>query len=318
MLNWIRMRVLAVAVAALIAGGPAFAGGKMVIAHRGASGYLPEHTLEAYAMAHAMGADYIEPDLVLSKDGRLIALHDIHLESTTDVERQFPDRKRGDGKWYAVDFTLAELKSLNVHERLEGRFPKMKSHFEIPTFEDVIELVQGLNQTTGRHTGIYPELKQPSFHREAGFDMEKQVLAVLDAYGYTGPDAPVFLQCFEPESLKRIRTELGSGLPLIQLVSGGERQREFQTREGLTEIARYANGIGPDKDIIEQNPDYVTWAHELGLLVHPYTFRADQRPAQYPSFEEELRQFYVVYGVDAVFTDFPDRASRFLSENGFK
>jgi len=296
----------------------AVAESKLVIAHRGASGYLPEHTLEAYAMAYGMGADFIEPDLVLSKDGRLVALHDIHLEGTTDVEDRFPKRKRTDNKWYAADFTLEELKSLRVHERLKGRFPNMMSRFEIPTFEEVIELVQGLNKSTGRNVGLYPELKQPSFHLKAGLDIEKAALEILSRYGYEGPDARVFVQCFEPDSLKRLRSTYGSTLPLIQLVSDNAQQRALHTKAGVEEIATYANGIGPSKDIIEENPDYVKWAHDEGLKVHPYTMRKDQLPAKYATEDEELRQFYVVYDVDAVFTDFPDLAHDFLVRSGLK
>lgn len=296
----------------------AMAGEKVVIAHRGASGYLPEHTLEAYALAYGMGADYIEPDLVLSKDGALVALHDIHLEGTTDVEARFPARKRDDGKWYAIDFTLAELKTLRVHERLQGRFPAQKADFSIPTFEEMIELIQGLNQTTGRTVGIYPELKQPTFHRNAGFAIEDRVLAVLEQYGYAGPDARVFIQCFEPDALKRIRSEYGSTLPLIQLISGSERQAELRTEAGLKAIAGYADGVGPDKNIIEKNPDFVAWAHREKLLVHPYTIRSDGLPEKYATTVDELRQFYAVYDVDAVFTDFPDVAVRFLTESGLR
>ena len=311
-------RVVVLAVCAAVLCAPAMAGEKLVIAHRGASGYLPEHTLEAYAMAYGMGADYIEPDLVMTRDGRLVALHDIHLEGTTDVEQRYPDRKRADGKWYAADFTFDELKSLQVHERLAGRFPVMKSRFEIPSFEEVIELVQGLNQSTGRKAGIYPELKQPEFHHEAGLDIEKAALEVLDRYGYQGPEALVFVQCFYPASLKRIRGEFGSELPLIQLISGNARQRELHTREGLKGVAEYADGIGPDKGIIEDNPDYVAWAHAEGLLVHPYTMRSDQLPDRYGSATEELRQFYAVYDVDALFTDFPDVARHFLESSGLR
>lgn len=297
---------------------PAAAGPKFVIAHRGASGYLPEHTLEAYALAYGMGADFIEPDLVLSKDGRLVAMHDIYLEGTTDVEEQFPDRKRPDGKWYAADFTFAELKTLRVHERLANRFPLMKSRFEIPAFEEIIELIQGLNTTTGRQVGIYPELKQPAFHLQAGLNIEKATLDALAQYGYEGPDALVFVQCFEPDSLKRLRTDYRCALPLIQLVSESERQREMHTKAGLEAIAGYANGIGPSKDLIEKNPDYVKWAHEVGLQVHPYTMRSDQLPSRYATADDEFRQFYVEYDVDAVFTDFPDRAHDFLVRAGLR
>jgi glycerophosphoryl diester phosphodiesterase len=313
-----RNLALALVLLALAITGPARAGEKAVIAHRGASGYLPEHTLEAYALAYGLGADYIEPDLVVTRDGRLVALHDIYLEGTTDVEAQFPDRKRADGKWYAADFTLEDLKQLRVHERVAGRFPELKSRFEIPTFEEVIELVQGLNGTMGRNVGLYPELKQPSFHRDAALPMEERAIKVLAAYGYSGPDARVFVQCFEPDSLKRLRDELGCTLPLIQLISSSDRQKDLHTREGLKAVARYANGIGPDKKLIEANPAFVAWAHAENLLVHPYTMRSDELPASYASAEVELRRFYIEYDVDAVFTDFPDVAAQWLKEAGLR
>ncbi len=304
-------RFTAAALIVVIAG-IAHGASPIVIAHRGASGYLPEHTLEAYAMAHAMGADYIEQDVVLTKDGHFIALHDIHLEGTTDVEQRFPDRHREDGKWYAADFTLAEVKALSVHERVAKRFPVGKSHFEVPTFEEAIELIQGLNKTTGREVGIYPELKGPTFHRESGFDAEVQLLKVLGDYGYKGPEARVYIQCFEAESLKRIRNELKSELPLVQLISGHKLQAEQRTEAGLAEVATYANGVGPDKNLIEKNPAFVTWAHKAGLVVHPYTVRNDDIPEKYASTNAELTQLFGTYGIDGVFTDFPDTVRHFL------
>jgi len=289
----------------------AAAGPQIVIAHRGASGYVPEHTLEAYAMAHAQGADYIEPDLVLTRDKVFICLHDIHLEQTTNVEEIYPDRKRDDGKWYAADFTIEEIKRLRAHERLPNRFPRDSSAFEVPTFAEMIELVQGLNTTTGREAGIYPELKEPAWHRENGLPMEEAFLAILSRYVYTGPDAKVYVQCFEAASLQRMRNELGSRLPQIQLL-GGERNSPMLTKEGLDAIAVYANGIGPAKSAIEANPVFVKWAHERGLAVHPYTLRADSLPSKYGAFEAELEQFYSVYAVDGVFIDHPDMALRYL------
>ena len=297
----------------------AAASDKIIIAHRGASGYLPEHTLEAYAMAYAMGADYIEQDLVMTKDGRFIALHDIHLESTTDVEEQFPDRKRSDGRWYAADFTLTEIKRLNVHERLPNRFPQGKARFEVPTFEEAIELVQGLNQSTGRGVGLYPELKAPAWHRVQGLAMEKAFLDIAARYGYAAPakagaGASIYVQCFEPASLKKIRGELGSQLPLIELVGKDNGPGAALTEKRLDRIATYANGIGPDRRLIEENPRLVEWAHARGLLVHPYTFRKDAVAPRYPTFADELAQFYITYDVDGLFTDFPDEAARFLRE----
>ena len=147
---------------------------KIVIAHRGASGYLPEHTLPAYALAHGMGADFIEPDLVLTRDGHLICLHDIYLQETTNAEQLFPDRARDDGRWYAADFTLDEIRRLQAEERLDSRFPKGASRFAVPAFTEMIELVQGLNGRTGRAVGIYPELKAPAWHRAEGCRSRKR------------------------------------------------------------------------------------------------------------------------------------------------
>ena len=217
----------------------------LVIAHRGASGYLPEHTLPAYAFGYALGADYIEPDLVLTRDGVFICLHDIHLEATTDVEQRFPDRRRSDGRWYALDFDLAEIQSLNVHERLPGRYPQDRGRYQVPTFEEMIELVQGLNRSTGRDVGIYPELKAPTWHRTEGKPMEEAFLALLERHGYEGPDAMVFVQVFEKEPLRRMR-ELGSELPQVYLIGG--MQRADLEEGSLRDIATFAQGIGPSKE----------------------------------------------------------------------
>jgi len=303
---------LLVAVSLLAVGEP------IVIGHRGAAGYLPEHTLAGYAFAYALGADYIEPDLVMTKDGVFICLHDIYLERTTDVEEVFPARRRADGHFYAIDFTLEEIKALSVHERCRdsgqpyfpGRFPVGSSHFQVPTFTEMIELIQGLNKSTGREVGIYPELKRPSWHLAQGYDVAVRLLAILDEYGYRGPEAKVFIQCFEPDTLKRLRYELGTELPLVQLISVAAFS--LATRRGLAGIAEYADGVGPDKRVIESNPQFVAWAHELGLVVHPWTFRADSLPRGYSSLEQELERFLVDYGVDGVFTDFPDLAQAVL------
>jgi len=291
---------------------------KIVIAHRGASGYLPEHTLEAYAYAHAQGAGYIEPDVVLTRDGAFICLHDIHLESTTNVEEMFPERHRDDGRWYAADFDLAEIKRLNAHERLAKRFPQGRSRFEVPTLAEMIELVQGLNATTGREAGIYPELKAPAWHRAAGLPMEEAFLALVASYGYSGKDARIYVQCFDPESLIRMREELDSDLPQVQLTGSDAAAQAMLSEEGLRRIATYANGIGPAKTLIEQHPDLVKRAHAAGLKVHPYTFRADQVPQSYASFDAELHRFYFEYDVDGLFTDFPDRAVAVIRASSVK
>ena len=298
--------------ATILFAGPVFAD-KIVIGHRGACAYLPEHTLEGYALAYAMGADYVEQDLVLTKDGHFICRHDKCLGDTTNVEEIFPDRKRADGKWYAADFTLEEIKRLRAHERLDKRFPINASKFEVPTFEEAIELVQGLNKTCGRDVGIYPELKDPSWHRRAGLPMEEAFLKILDQYGYRGKDAKIYVQCFEPQTLKMLRNELKSALPQIQLIGSGKAGALFSTPEALDQIATYAEGIGPDILLIESTPGLVAEAHKRGLAVHPYTLRADLLPGKYKTFEEELEQFYFTYDVDGAFTDYPDKAARFLA-----
>ena len=165
----------------------------IVIAHRGASGYLPEHTIAAAAMGYALGADFIEPDVVLSKDGAPVVLHDIHLDTVTNVRDVFPDRAHADGRYYAIDFTLEEIKRLRVNSRIDprtgkpvypNRYPAGKGDFQVPTLAEEIELVQGLNHSTGRNVGIYPEIKQPAWHQQQGQDITKIVLTVLSRNGY--------------------------------------------------------------------------------------------------------------------------------------
>jgi glycerophosphoryl diester phosphodiesterase len=301
------MRWAGILMALMAAAGGAKADGPLVIAHRGASGYLPEHTLPAYAMAYAMGADYVEPDLVLTKDGVFICMHDIHLEDTTDVEEKFADREHEDGHWYPADFTLAEIRTLRAHERLKNRFPQDASSFMVPTFEEMIQLVQGLNKSTGRNVGIYPEIKAPAWHAKRGLPMVKAVLDVLAKYGYTEADSKVFLQCFEAPPLIEAR-ELGAKIPMILLIGNGVEVQELLADKSLDAIAKYATGIGPDKGLIEKDPTVVTRAHARGLKVHPYTFRADQyNKAKYGSYEEEVAEFVGGYKVDGFFTDHPDR-----------
>lgn len=315
-------RILIAFAIILVIGLIAVAQGKIVIGHRGAAGYLPEETLAGYALGYALGADYLEPDLVMTKDAQFICLHDIYLEPTTDVEQVFPSRKRGDGHWYAADFTLAEIKTLSVHERCQpngnpyfpNRFPVGASHFQVATFAEMIGLVQGLNKSTGRDVGIYPELKRPSWHAENGLPMEQALLDILTEHGYAKPEAKLYIQCFETDSLKKLR-ELGAKLPLIQLVSASWAYASMWTEQGLDAISSYADGIGPSKTIIENNPTYVEWAHTRGLVVHPYTFRKDQLPSQYASLTDELDRFYYEYNVDGAFTDFVDIAAAVLAGN---
>jgi glycerophosphoryl diester phosphodiesterase len=308
----------------------------IVIAHRGASGYLPEHTLEAKSLAHGMGADYLEQDVVLTNDDVPIVLHDIHLDTVTDVADRVRDRKRDDGRYYAIDFTLAEIKTLRAGERFHpktgqavypGRFPVSKSRFEIPALADEIELIQGLNRSTGREAGLYPEIKAPAFHRAQGKDISRIVLETLARYGYDEHDDRIFVQCFDASETRRLREEFGTKLPLIQLIgenSWKESTTDYdrlRTEAGLREIAGYADGIGPSlKHILtgfdaEGRPllsDLVALAHRQQLAVHPYTFRADELPQGIADFDALLEVFVDGAGIDGLFTDFPDRAVKFL------
>ncbi|MFO8149361.1 MAG: glycerophosphodiester phosphodiesterase [Trueperaceae bacterium] len=305
---------------------------KVIVAHRGASAYLPEHTIAGYAMAYGMGADFIEPDLMLTKDGVPIALHDRTLESTTDVADVFPGRARDDGRFYAIDFTLQEIQQLAVLERFDrdtgvptfpARFPSARDGalvLRVPTLAEVIELVQGLNASTGRSVGIYPETKSSVWHREQGHDFERIVMDVLAAYGYTAKDDLVIVQSFEPDSLLRLR-ELGSELFLVQLIGGGDVFDPMVTAAGLDQVASYADGIGPSMTrIIDGQGNWVNdnflvrEAQDRGLEVHPYTMRADVLPAYVDSFDELLERFLFEVGVDGVFTDHTDQAVRFLRE----
>lgn len=164
----------------------------LVIAHRGASGYLPEHTAEAKALAYGQGADYLEQDVVATRDDRLVVLHDVHLDRVTDVAERFPERRRADGRWYVRDFDLAELETLNVHERTNAdgspvfpdRFPAGSGRFRISSVEEELDLVLGLNASTGRTVGIYPEIKRPAWHRGEGVDVANLLLPLLESHGY--------------------------------------------------------------------------------------------------------------------------------------
>jgi len=312
----------------------------IIIAHRGASGYLPEHSLAAKAMAHAMGADFLEQDIVLSADGVPVVLHDIYLEDTTDVEQRFPDRARPDGRYYALDFPLAELRQLRLHERsthdaqgrevavYPGRYPLQPTPFTIPTLAEEIDLIAGLDRSTGRRTGLYIELRAPRMHQRAGFDMAAIVLGVLREKDYADRKEQVYLQCFDAATLQRLRFEHKTPLPLIQLIgenSWGEDTdtdyEELRTPEGLVRVAGYAEGIGPWLRQIylgkyasgrAQLSELVRQAHAAGLLVHPYTLRRDELPQDVESFEQLLDIIIRQAGVDGLFTDFPDTVRAYL------
>ena len=287
---------------------------KIVIAHRGASGYLPEHTLASKAMAYAMQPDFLEQDLVLSKDDVLIVIHDIHLETVTNVKEMFPDRKREDGSYYVIDFTFKELLQLKINERLDAmsgkavyksRFPSRKSTFRLHSLQEEIDMIQGLNKSTGNNIGIYPEIKEPAFHNQEGKDISKIVLKLLADYGYTSKKDNCILQCFDAKELKRIRKRLNSELFLVQLI-------EFKKEESkLKEFATYADGIGPWYKQMSKN--FVKEAHDLELKVHAYTFRADDL-GEFESFDTLLDYGFNTLNLDGVFTDFPDKVVEFLEK----
>jgi glycerophosphoryl diester phosphodiesterase len=289
----------------------------LVIAHRGASAYLPEHTLAGKAMAHAMGADFLEQDVVATRDGALIVFHDLYLDDLTDVALRFPGRARVDGRHYCIDFDLAEIRLLALTERRRagqdqlrwpGRFPAGAGRFSIPTLEEEIRFIQGLNHSTGRCAGIYPEIKSPAWHHEHGIDLAAQILGVLSHYGYSERDHAAIVQCFDSGELRRAREALGCRLRLVQLIEG-----KGPGKSGLEAIRQYADGIGPD---FRQLPGtgLLAAAHRAGLQVHPYTLRADALPPGMGSLEELLDALCCEEPVDGLFTDFPDRVLAFLNQ----
>ena len=328
---------LALSLSLMLASGVTAADRPIVIAHRGASGLLPEHTIAAYTRAIDDGADFIEPDLVPTRDGVLVARHENEISGTTDVAArpEFADRKATktiDGAavsgWFTEDFTLAELKTLRTRERLpELRGTANDGRFEIPTLDEIIALAKA------RGVGIYPETKHPSYFAAIGLPLEERLVAALDAAGWRDADAPVFIQSFEVDNLKQLNTM--TGVRLIQLVAAeggpadGARQSyaEMLTPEGLKAVAAYADGIGPEKTlVIPRGADLrlaaptrlVSDAHAAGLKVHPWTFRAENYflPADHRTGEDprahgdllgEIRA-YLATGIDGLFSDFTAEA----------
>ena len=306
----------------------AFAG-PLVIAHRGVPAQLPDHTLAGYERAVLAGADFIEPDLVSTRDGVLVARHENEIGGTTDVADRFPERRTTkvvDGQtitgWFTEDFTLAELKTLRARQPLHFRPTDHDGRYTIPTLAEILALITRLEAATGRTIGIYPETKHPTYFAKLGLPLEQPLVDALHAHGLKGPDAPVFLQSFEVGNLKAM-AQL-TDLPRIQLIDAPEAspwdqrgQRtygEMLTPEGLASIATYAQGVGvhkshlipPNADGTLGTPNGVTEAaHEAGLQVHVYTFRPEDRylpTDQQGDPAAELRAFYAL-GVDGVFSD---------------
>ncbi len=324
----------------------------VVIAHRGASGYVPEHTLAAYAIAILHGADYVEPDLVMTKDGHLIARHDNVLNLTTDVGRrsEFANRrttkvvdgKRLEDSWFSEDFTLGEIKQLRTIERIPHLRPASASfdgHFEVPTLQEIIDLVKGLEKVAGRRIGLCPETKHPTYFAKLGLAMEQPLVDMLHRNGYDSRRSKIFIQSFEAGNLRKLRGM--TRLPLVQLLSeGGQKPYDIEesggsltyddmaTPQGLSQIATYADGVGPEKYhfIIPKDASgkldvgnagsFVRDAHAVGLKVYPYTFRAENfflpanlassdNPVELGNCEAEVRAFLET-GIDGFFIDQPN------------
>ena len=294
----------------------------LIIGHRGASGHRPEHTLASYRLAAEMGADFIEPDLVSTKDGVLIARHENEIGGTTDVAAKFPDRKRTkrvDGMdvagWFTEDFTLAEIKTLRANERLPFRSHAWDGQFDVPTFDEVIALAQQLGRERGRTVGVYPETKHPAYFRSIGLPLEDRLLDALARRGWNDEMAPVFIQSFET-NLREIRPK--TKVRLIQLVEG-----HVPTDDELRAIKAYADGIGPDSRLVLPvgadrtllaPTDLVARSHALGLLVHVWTLRSEPAflsPSYGGDVGAEYRRFRDL-GVDGIFTDVSDAAVRAL------
>jgi glycerophosphoryl diester phosphodiesterase len=298
----------------------------IVIAHRGASGYLPEHTLESKALAYGLGADFLEQDVVATRDSELVVLHDLYLDDVTDVADHFPRRCRTDGHYYVIDFDLAELQRLSVSERrLPGsvaakypqRFPAAVRELRIATLDQELQLIQGLNRAMKRNVGVYAEVKDPQWHFEHGVDLARLLLAKLAEYGYSSIADEAFVQCFDAAELLRIKSDLNCKLRLIQLTGIEPQYATLVTRTGVRQVAEYAHGIGPSHSqlvTLERGGPRVgplcTWAHDVGLHVHPYTFRSDDLPIYADRLEQMLELFFMEVGVDGVFCDHPDVAVR--------
>lgn len=348
--------------------------GPLVIGHRGASGYLPEHTLAGYALAIELGADYIEPDLVVTKDGVLIARHEPNIVNTTNVKDlpQFAARKRKavvDGVeeegFFASDFTLAEIRQLRAVQAFGDRDPRYNGWFEIPTFDEVLALARRKSAETGRRIGVYPETKHPTYHQQLGLPLENRLVDALKRHGMNHRHAPVFIQSFEVANLRYLRSI--TPVRLVQLIDADgvnldgsislkppyDRPYDFAVRgdprtfadlvtpAGLAEIRSYADGIGPWKPYlissagVDANGDgqaddvngdgqvderdrrllepsaVVANAHKLGLVVHPFTFRSEQRRLTGDFGGDPVQEYLRFYelGVDGLFTDFADTAA---------
>lgn len=280
-----------------------------------------------------MGADYLEQDVVATSDDKLVVLHDIHLDRISNVRKQFPKRCRHDGRYYARDFSLREIKTLRVHERenSEGRvvyadrYQSGEQTFQVQTFAEEIQFILDMQASIGRTVGIYPEIKRPEWHRNEGVDITQLFLQELGEFGYSKRDDPVYVQCFHAAELVRIREVFGSDLKLIQLIGenvwaeSSTNYDAMRSARGLRRAARIVDGIAPwinrlyhlrRSDGQIRDSGLVSRAHDAGLAVHPYTLRKDDLPPGFQTVAELLRFLSEKLCVDGVFTDFPDLVRR--------
>jgi glycerophosphoryl diester phosphodiesterase len=286
---------------------------KILVAHRGASAYAPEHTLESYRLALKQGADFVEQDLQITRDNQLICLHDLTLERTTNVKDLFPTRfqeevaprspsEQGNAvagspvrRWYVSDFTLREIKQLDAGSWFNPKFKGAR----VPTFQEAIDVVRG-------KAGLYPETKAPEVYGRLGFDMERLLLAALkkNRLGTRSAErhTPVIIQSFSPESLKKLFSTLSTKLRLVLLINEDMRPH-WLTAAGLAEAKTFSSGIGPAKALLDKN--IVRQAHDVGLSVTPYTFRSSNT-GRFKTVSEEMSYYLYDLGVDALFTDNPD------------
>ncbi len=306
----------------------------LVIAHRGASGYLPEHTRPAKVLAHIMGADFLEQDIVATRDDELVVMHDIHIDTVTDVASRYPGREREDGRYYARDFDMAEIRTLTAWERMKsdgsavypGRYPAQTGHYKVHTFREEMHLVNRLNTATGRQAGIYPEIKSPAWHKREGVDISPMVLEQIREFRGSANADLVYVQCFDDAEVRRLKVDLECPWKLVQLIgnnSWNEATTDYDVLrrpEGLTRTAEIADGIGPNIEhlYVTENGErhssmLVERAHELGMTVHPYTFRRDDLPPGFDSLAELVRFCVVELEVDGLFTDFTDEVIEIIA-----
>ena len=315
-----------------------------VAAHRGASGYVPEHTIPAKTMAYAMSPDFIEQDVVMTRDGVLMIMHDPDLDTTTDVAKKFPDRKRADGKYYAADFTWPEIETLTVTERFNpetgkavfsGRFPVNSGiNFRVPKFEEELQLIQGLNKSTGKDIGVYVEVKEPEFYKREGKDITGEVIKMLDKYGYNKPDSNAILQIFDYDAVKDARAKGWQGELAMLVIPGGQHLTDDKkihdwllTPEGIAEVSKYATIYAPwFSSLAVPNEDgngytinnLADEARKNGMKVHSWTWRKDAPFKGFKNAEDALDVAFRKIRLDGMFSDFPDEMINYLKKNGMR